>query len=146
MTKLATLLALLLGASFMLTTHAQVLSCELQYQDYYDPDEDCQFFYDPNDGTSHVNCATSGPGEPTGTQLHASVNSANPSFSNPSFPVQNVWLFGNCDCTVKAYSRENLGGCYVGNDVDSENVGRVGGSTLWNKAGTPQSFSVTCQF
>ena len=145
MRKSATLLALFLGLSFFLAIQAQNPNCSIRYQNYYDPEEFCDYSYDPDFG-SNVNCASNGPGEPTGISRFASLDSEEPTFSAPAFAVQNIWLFGNCDCTIKAFTNANLGGCSVTSQSDSDNVGRVGGQTLWNRAGTAQSFSITCQF
>lgn len=148
MRKTATLLMLFLGVSLILhTTHAQETYCQIQYADYYDPNETCDYLVD-DEGFGRVNCATHCEGScgPLGEESSSVVEASNPTFSNPSFPVKNIWFFGDCDCSIRVYSRENLGGCYVESSVNSDNVQRAFGEGLWNKAGDPQSISVTCRF
>jgi len=145
MNKSTTLLALFLGLSFIVqTTQAQNPNCQIYYLDYYDENEVCSLSEDEG----NFQCQNTGNGgNPDGNQASAWLDNAQTTFSDPEFSVKNIWFFGACDCTIRLYSRENLGGCYVESETSpNDEVQQVYGESLWNRATDPQSISVTCRF
>ena len=139
MNKFATLLMFFLGASFRLLT-IQAQSCEVGYYDVAPPPE-CEFYIDEN-GEEQEECTAIGSA--AFAQL---LDSNTPTLTEPSFPLSEMDISGDCDCTLRVYSGQNLSGCYVQEDIitdASEHIEVIGG--IWTRSANPQSFELTCTF
>ena len=138
MNKFAALLMFFLGASFMF--HAiQAEGCTVAYYDI-PPPPDCEWDTDA-EGEEEEECVTVGS-----AAFAAALDAATPFINEPNFPLSELDLSGDeCDhCTLTVYSKTNLQGCKVVEEVKDDHVDVVPG--IWKRNADPKSWSLVCLF
>ena len=116
---------------------AQTQECQIGYYDVPQPPM-CTTETD-EDGQPEEVCTAVGSAAFAGI-----TNPTEPSFSESTFPLNDIDWSGTCNCTLLAYSGENLTGYWLAYPFNETTENKVVVTDLLTTA--PKSFNITCIF